>query len=145
MKTTNFLTVLGAMLLAVLFCSSNAFATLDENDQKNEETIVGTVVETVSDTDGKVLAVAIEVKTDVETEEGETEMVPERYLVANNEAGDELKNLIGKQVEARGVITIDEDGAKTITVSKFVQTDPAEVPETPDETKTHEPGKPDIE
>jgi hypothetical protein len=73
--------------------------------EEEEEGVIGTVTAASKDSGGKVTAVKIV------TDEGE-------YLVANNEKGKELLNLVDKDVDASGAIK-ESGGKKTITVTEY--------------------------
>lgn len=77
------------------------------------ETVAGFVEVIDEDDDGNPIDVAISVPA--EDEEG----YPEYYYLAHTAKSKELYKFIGKTVEAKGKVTEDEDGIKTISVSSY--------------------------
>lgn len=75
-----------------------------------EVTITGLVEKAAVDENDKVIAVEIQ----EERLEG-----TEFYLVNDDAKGNELLGLVGKQVEVTGVVDVDEDDNKILTVKSF--------------------------
>ncbi len=86
-----------------------------------EETISGTVVAVDWDEDDEVTSVAISVMTMIEDPENEEEPeeIYEDYLIGETDKGRELWKHIGKEVEATGIVTTNDDGTKTISVKSY--------------------------
>jgi hypothetical protein len=107
-------------LLALIVATSNAFAFQDYQ----ENTISGTVIEVERNDQDEVTAVAIEINIETASKEGVSEKATEKYLVGDTVKGHELHKLIGKRVQATGLIKTDDNGDKTILVTKFTLTEP---------------------
>jgi hypothetical protein len=98
-RNTQFLVLICCALLMTFLCAPVVFA------EDEEAGVIGTVAAASTDASGKVTAVKIM------ADDGE-------YLVANNDKGKELLNLVDKDVDASGSIK-ESGGKKTITVTDF--------------------------
>jgi hypothetical protein len=98
--------VLGTVLISILMMHA-VFA------QDNVETIIGTVVAVDWDDDDNPIEIAIS------TED-------EDIIVASNDIGLELFQLIDNVIKATGTIELNEDDEKVITISSYVDLGPAE-------------------
>jgi hypothetical protein len=122
------------LLATLLLLKFNALAFEDEQ----AETIRGTVVKTHGQNNGEAV-VAIQVAKEAKGEKNRAEKVSEDFIVGNTDKGHELTKLVGKRVEATGVIKADEDGSKTILVTEFTLIDAKKDAGTGDEERPQKP------
>ena len=101
-KKKSLLGALCLLVVAALICAGTTFAATEEVE------VIGTVLATEWDANDNVTAVVIA------TEEGED------IAVSNSGKGIELLKLDEMTVKATGWIATDEDGKRTITVSKYI-------------------------
>ena len=113
-KMNFFIAILFCLSFTLLFTNTAAFS---QDVDEDEITIVGEVLATQYDDDDNVLEVAICV-TFAPEDTTEEESV-EYYWIVNDEIGQELLNLVGKTVEATGVVKLDEDDDIIFTVRKY--------------------------
>jgi len=74
---------------------------------ENEVDIKGTVFAVDNDQSGNVIAVSI------------LDPTGEEYFVVHDEVGDKLLKLVDKNLKVTGVINVENDGKKKITIKKF--------------------------
>ena len=101
-RKKTLLSVLSILAIVVLMGTMPLFAATEEVE------ITGTVFAAEWDANDNVTAVVIA------TEEGE------EIAVSNSGMGRELLNLEEKNVKATGSMVTDEEGRKTITITKYV-------------------------
>ena len=101
LKKKSWLQVLCVLAMVTIVCVTSSFAATDEVE------ITGTVYAIDRDENNNVTTVVLA------TDEGE------EIVVVKSGKGMELLTLDEKTVKATGVIANDEDGNKTITVTKY--------------------------
>ena len=102
LKKSSFFLVFSVLAIFTLVCAPTLFAATDEVE------ITGTVFASEWDASDKVTAVFIA------TEEGE------EITVSSSGKGMELLKLEEKNVKATGSIVTDEEGRKTITITRYI-------------------------
>lgn len=118
--------VLVIFLTTFLLLGSSLAANTD--DKKSHDTIKGTVTAAEQDDQGNVSAVAIVVSKSAD--KAEDQKATKRYLVAQNDKGNELIDLVGQKVEVKGKISENAQGEKTIEVAEYkVMEDKRQKPE----------------
>lgn len=107
--------------LAVLCITGWGHTSSTSQPQEEKVTIRGTVEAYEMDEDGTVVTVVISVEIALEdtTGEEEREIAYEKYLVAYDEKGRQLLDLVGRTVEATGTVKEDEEGNKTIFIKSY--------------------------
>jgi len=112
-QTSYVVGLLSMMLLAFAILSGDGYS----QEKEKETTIEGTVIGTEWDENDNVISIAISV-TVITGDTTEKEYVID-YLVAENKKCKDLKNFVGQEVRATGVVVEDEDGVLIISVRDF--------------------------
>ena len=119
MKNILKLYFIGMIILSIpsFFVINDCGSEIKNLEQEKEATITGEIVAIDWDEEENVTAVAISVE--IVPDDTTEEVYYEEYKVADNEIGMELIELVGKTVEATGIIETDEDENKMIYVKKY--------------------------
>jgi len=113
------ISMVGLFVLLIFLIMTNTHLVI--GTQTEETTVTGTIGEAEWDAnidDDHYTAVEIIVVTYYVDSTGIKKIV-DRFLVAQNEKGRELMQLVGKKVEATGTVETDADGNKTISVNEY--------------------------